>query len=641
MGLLDDVAVIVPSPSHELVVKTDAIVGGVHFLPADPPDLVARKALRVNLSDLAAKGAIPRAYLLDLILPDDVTEAWIAAFAHGLSEDQTEYVVHLIGGDTDRTPGPLTIAVTAFGEIAAGRIIRRAGARAGDTVFVTGSIGDAALGLRVLHGALQGLDVASAAHLVDRYRLPLPRVMLGPQLVGIATASIDVSDGLIADLRQICEVSKLSTVIEAPCIPLSPAARAALAIKPELFTTALTGGDDYEPRARSPNYRDRLPCRSRRSARWRHHHPRPRTAGCCCWIAAADPWNLAPRDGGTSEQRASGHLSLRTPSSSAMAAQDDVGEERCGIENGDGHPSFDPLCDRTHSVDRIKNRDFVDRRLGEALCRLTAKDAVSRGDHHPRRTRLATCLRRANDGAAAADEIIDDYRGASGDLADQCFAPYRAARPMLLDESRRGLSPKHVSQRQPQPLGALSATQIGGDHGNPDLAQPRREMRGEDAVGHDMLRAAAEGILECSEIVHFDRNDGVASDCLEEFRDVFRRHWVARLRPAVLPRIAKIRGDGGDAFGSGILQRSDEKEQPAELVIDAACGIAMGGVDDIDIMSTDVGKRPNLMLTILEVTLFECEKRHLHARARTSSVVARGVNRKEADRMGHRTLLRL
>ena len=245
-GLLDDAAVIAPPPGHELVVKTDAIVGGVHFLHDDPPELIARKALRVNLSDLAAKGAVPRAYMLDIMLPKTVTEEWIAAFARGLAEDQNEYGVHLIGGDTDSTPGPATIAVMAFGDVATGRMIHRGGARVGDTVFVTGTIGDAALGLAVLHGTLANLDMKDADFLVDRYRLPRPRVRLSPRLIGIADAALDVSDGLLADLGHLCEASELAAVIEASRVPLSPAGRAVLAAHSGHITTVLTGGDDYE-----------------------------------------------------------------------------------------------------------------------------------------------------------------------------------------------------------------------------------------------------------------------------------------------------------------------------------------------------------------------------------------------------------
>jgi thiamine-monophosphate kinase len=245
-GLRDDAAVIAPAPGHDLVAKTDAIVAGVHFLPDDPPDLVARKALRVNLSDLAAKGAAPRAYMLDLLVCDVVDEAWLAGFAAGLAADQREYGIHLIGGDTDRTPGPITIAVMAFGEIAAGRIIRRGGARAGDTLYVTGTIGDGALGLKGLRGQLPDLGPAASAFLAGRYRLPQPRVRLGPRLVGLASAALDVSDGLVADLRHLCEVSDVQAIVAAPQVPLSPPARAAIAAQPELIAAALTGGDDYE-----------------------------------------------------------------------------------------------------------------------------------------------------------------------------------------------------------------------------------------------------------------------------------------------------------------------------------------------------------------------------------------------------------
>jgi thiamine-monophosphate kinase len=245
-GLLDDAAVITPPPGHELVAKTDAIVGGVHFLHDDPPDLIARKALRVNLSDLAAKGAVPRAYMLDIMLPTTVTEEWIAAFARGLASDQNEYDVHLIGGDTDSTPGPVTIAIMVFGDVAAGRMIHRGGARVGDAVFVTGTIGDAALGLAVLRGTLADLDSKAAAFLVDRFRLPRPRVRLSPQLIGIASAALDISDGLLADLGHLCEASELAAVIEAPRVPLSTAARAVVAAHAGHITTVLTGGDDYE-----------------------------------------------------------------------------------------------------------------------------------------------------------------------------------------------------------------------------------------------------------------------------------------------------------------------------------------------------------------------------------------------------------
>jgi len=245
-ALLDDAAVITTQPGQQLVAKTDAIVAGVHFPADEAADLVARKALRVNLSDLAAKGAVPRCYMIDLVLPGTTTEDWVAAFASGLEQDQRTFGMHLIGGDTNMTPGPLTIAVMALGDIPNGKILRRGGARAGDMIFVTGVIGDASLGMAALHGALSELDTTTAGLLIDRYRLPVPRVELGPRLIGLASASIDVSDGLVADLGHICEVSGLGAVVEASRVPLSSAARATIAGDISRLDMALTGGDDYE-----------------------------------------------------------------------------------------------------------------------------------------------------------------------------------------------------------------------------------------------------------------------------------------------------------------------------------------------------------------------------------------------------------
>jgi thiamine-monophosphate kinase len=246
LGLLDDAAVVAPRSGHELVITTDAVVAGVHFLPDDPPDLIARKALRVNLSDLAAKGAVPRWYLLDAVFPADLKEDWIAAFARGLHQDQDEFGIHLIGGDTASTPGPLTLAITAMGEVQAGKILRRSTARAGDDIFVSGTVGDATLGLLACQGKFAHLSEKHRASLIARYRLPLPRVTLGPKLVGLATAALDVSDGVVADLGHICETSHLAATIEEGIMPLSDAARAALAHTPDLIDRILGGGDDYE-----------------------------------------------------------------------------------------------------------------------------------------------------------------------------------------------------------------------------------------------------------------------------------------------------------------------------------------------------------------------------------------------------------
>jgi thiamine-monophosphate kinase len=244
-GLLDDAAVISPSAGHELVLKTDTIVGDVDFPPTQPPEFVARKVLRVNLSDLAAKGARPRAYLLDLVLPRSTEESWIARFASGLADDQREFGIHLAGGDTSSSAGPVTVAVTAVGEVPVGRMIRRSTARQGDSIFVTGTIGDAALGLAVLKSQLS-LAGKPSGFLLDRYNLPQPRTMLGPKLAGIATASIDISDGLVADLKHICQASGLSAMIESRSVPLSDAAREAVGLDSRWLTQTLAGGDDYE-----------------------------------------------------------------------------------------------------------------------------------------------------------------------------------------------------------------------------------------------------------------------------------------------------------------------------------------------------------------------------------------------------------
>jgi thiamine-monophosphate kinase len=228
------------------VVTTDALVEGVHFRAEDAPDLIARKALRVNLSDLAAKGARPFAYTLASVLPRRVDEAWLEAFARGLAADQEEFKVALIGGDSTATPGPITLSITALGRVASGQALLRSAARAGDLVFVSGSIGDAALGLAALMGELAGLAADAARALAERYWLPQPRPALGQALVGTAHAAIDVSDGLIADLGHIAETSGVAAEILADQLPLSQAAAAALALDPRLIERILTGGDDYE-----------------------------------------------------------------------------------------------------------------------------------------------------------------------------------------------------------------------------------------------------------------------------------------------------------------------------------------------------------------------------------------------------------
>ncbi len=245
-GLTDDAALVQVPVGRRRVVTNDMIVSGVHFLADDPPALVGRKLLRINLSDLAAMGATPRAYLLAIAVPRGMEEGWLGEFARGLGEDQTAYGVSLIGGDTVATDGPLTASVTALGEVRDGGELLRAGARPGDLVFVSGTLGDAALGLMALRGELKGVDGADRDALAERYRLPRPRVALGQRLSGLAHAAIDVSDGLVADLGHICDCSGVGAEIEVARLPLSTAARVAVGAAPALMSAALSGGDDYE-----------------------------------------------------------------------------------------------------------------------------------------------------------------------------------------------------------------------------------------------------------------------------------------------------------------------------------------------------------------------------------------------------------
>ncbi|HEX4302401.1 MAG TPA: thiamine-phosphate kinase [Rhizomicrobium sp.] len=238
LGLTDDVALLPPRAGQELAITTDAILEGVDFFAEDPPFTIAQKALRVNLSDLAAKGAKPFGYLLTLALPKRIDMKWLKAFARGLASDQKEFGITLLGGDLSATPGPLTISVTAFGHVPKGKTILRRGAKLDDRVFVTGTIGDSGAGLASLK---TGRRVPA---LVARYRVPQPRVALGQMLRGIASASLDVSDGLLADLGHIADVSKVHIVVDAARVPLSPAVRKLWGAGAVL--RAVTAGDDYE-----------------------------------------------------------------------------------------------------------------------------------------------------------------------------------------------------------------------------------------------------------------------------------------------------------------------------------------------------------------------------------------------------------
>jgi len=240
LGLADDAALVACPPDRELVVTKDALVLGVHALPDDPPDLVARKLLRVNLSDLAAMGAEPLGYLTALLRPRELEDAWLEAFAAGLAEDQQRFGLGLLGGDTVATPGPFAATLTAIGTVPRGRVLRRRGARPGDDLWVSGTLGDAALGLRILRGL--AVPDEDAGPFVQRYRLPEPRLALGVALRDLARAVVDVSDGLLQDLDHLCRASGVGARIELARLPVRAAARAI----PGWREAALAGGDDYE-----------------------------------------------------------------------------------------------------------------------------------------------------------------------------------------------------------------------------------------------------------------------------------------------------------------------------------------------------------------------------------------------------------
>lgn len=247
-ALVDDAAVL-SSSGEDIVVTTDAVVEGVHYLAGDPPGTIARKALRVNLSDLAAKGAVPAGFVLTLALRSK-EDSWLRPFADALGEDAKTFACPLLGGDTVSTPGPQMISITAFGRVPKGRMVGRTGARPGDLIMVTGTIGDAALGLDMLTGgpaaAALASDPAAREALVSRYRVPQPRNLLAQAVRDHASAAMDVSDGLAGDLMKLCAASGVSAIVEVPNVPLSAVAAGLIARNAVCVETLLAGGDDYE-----------------------------------------------------------------------------------------------------------------------------------------------------------------------------------------------------------------------------------------------------------------------------------------------------------------------------------------------------------------------------------------------------------
>lgn len=249
LGLSDDAALIECEPGMDLVVSTDPIIAGVHFLPTDRADDIAWKALAVNVSDLAAKGAEPLGYTMALAFPEAPLRSWMALFAGGLKSAQTEFGLHLLGGDTDRTTGPLSISITAFGAIPRDQFVPRNGARPGDRVFVTGTLGDAALGLK-LHTRMGPFDSALSdgdkGFLIGRYLRPSPRHTLAPALRAYATAALDISDGFTKDLRRMAAGAVAGIEVAVSRLPLSPPCRQALEADSAVLASILEGGDDYE-----------------------------------------------------------------------------------------------------------------------------------------------------------------------------------------------------------------------------------------------------------------------------------------------------------------------------------------------------------------------------------------------------------
>ena len=245
-ALRNDGALLTPPAGASLVVTKDLMVAGVHYPEGEEPATVARRLLRVNLSDLAAMGATATAYALGLALPEDIADVWVEAFAAGLARDQEAFGVALIGGDTVATKGPAVLSLTAFGTVAGDACLTRAGAGEGDDIYVSGTVGDATLGLRAVRGELANLTPEDHAALAERFRLPVPRLALGAALVGLATCAIDVSDGLVADLGHLCEESGVAARINADAVPLSSAARRAIDGGEAAIADLVTGGDDYE-----------------------------------------------------------------------------------------------------------------------------------------------------------------------------------------------------------------------------------------------------------------------------------------------------------------------------------------------------------------------------------------------------------
>ncbi|NVK32830.1 MAG: thiamine-phosphate kinase [Rhodobacteraceae bacterium] len=250
LELKDDAAVYTPLEGNELVLTKDMLAADVHFFESDPPEAVAAKALRVNLSDLAAKGATARSYLLGLALPHDWSPSWVERFASGLKGDQSAFDVTLVGGDTIHSGKNLMVSITAIGETRKGAAVRRNGARPGDLLYVTGTIGDAAAGLKERlepgFAAKYCLSEEETRHILDRYLLPQPRVKIAEVVRRYASAAMDISDGLISDAGHMARASGCQLSFRLEDIPFSSALKTLRLASRDTFLKCLNGGDDYE-----------------------------------------------------------------------------------------------------------------------------------------------------------------------------------------------------------------------------------------------------------------------------------------------------------------------------------------------------------------------------------------------------------
>lgn len=246
LELRDDAALLDVPVGQQLVVSADMLIAGVHFRHQDSLYNIARKSLRVNLSDLAGKGALPLGYFLSLGWPRDLPDSEMQDFSKGLEQDGKDFNIPLLGGDLIANKGVLIIAITILGTLAAGTMILREGAQVHDDIYVSGNIGDSALGLMLLEERQKNLSCEQQGYLQQRYLLPIPRLALGRALGPLIHAGMDISDGLLADLDHLCRASGVGAKLLVANLPVSSAAHKLIEKDDSLWDLIFSGGDDYE-----------------------------------------------------------------------------------------------------------------------------------------------------------------------------------------------------------------------------------------------------------------------------------------------------------------------------------------------------------------------------------------------------------